>query len=144
MAYVGAGHLIHAFFLNASSADGFAPQRQTHEAGEEAWAYLPRANHKLLRDVFTADFAGFRGDKPSLMNGRCRAFEAKLNLEQAEEHGELVVVAYLPGGGREEDRRLGRLQAARARAGVRVWRSLPRRGPLDPRRGLCGYWRRPD
>ena len=87
MAYVGAGHLIHAFFLNASSADGFAPQRQTHEAGEEAWAYLPRANHKLLRDVFTADFAGFRGDKPSLMNGRCRAFEAKLNLEQAEERG---------------------------------------------------------
>ena len=87
MAYVGAGHLIHAFFLNASDADGFAPQRETHVAGEEAWAYLPRANHKLIRDVFTPDFAGFRADKPSLMDGRCRAFEARLNLEEAEERG---------------------------------------------------------
>jgi hypothetical protein len=87
MAYVGAGHLIHAFFLNASSADGFEPARVTHTAGEEAWSYLPRANHEHLRDVFTPDFAGFRGDKPSLMDGRCRAFEAKLDLPQAEERG---------------------------------------------------------
>ncbi len=87
MAYVGAGHMIHAFFLNATSADGFRDGRKTHVAGEEAWAYLPRANHAHLRDVFTPDFAGFKADEPSLMNGRCRAFEARLNLPHARERG---------------------------------------------------------
>jgi hypothetical protein len=87
MAYVGAGHMVHAFFLNASDADGFTENRATHVAGEEAWAYLPRANHSLLRDLFTPDFAAFESDTPSLMDSRCRAFEAKLDLSQASERG---------------------------------------------------------
>jgi hypothetical protein len=87
MAFVGAGHLVHAFFLNSSEVDGYKPDNETHGAGEEAWAYLPRANQGLMRDVFTSDYAGFKGETPSLMDGRCRAFEAKLSLPQAEERG---------------------------------------------------------
>jgi hypothetical protein len=87
MAYVGAGHMIHAFFLNASSADGFAPRRVAHVAGEEAWAFLPRSNHPLMRDMLTADFASFRDEIPSLMDARCRALEAKLNFDHAADRG---------------------------------------------------------
>jgi hypothetical protein len=102
MAFVGAGYMIHSFFPNASSRDGYRFNRQDHAAGEEAWAYLPRNLHHRLRGFFSDDFSQMRSRDPALMDARCRLTEAKLDLDQAADRGgwSMVLVCPMGKGGR--------------------------------------------
>ncbi|MEC7751679.1 MAG: PilC/PilY family type IV pilus protein [Myxococcota bacterium] len=102
MIYVPAGHLVHAFFTNDSEIDGYKLENEDHEAGEEAWAYLPRAVQPRLRAAFTGDFSDLRHDQLSMVDNRCRLIEAQLDLDHARRRGgwSAVLLCALGSGGR--------------------------------------------